>query len=338
MTKKLLLINKYTEHILFLKKLTIRKIYNFLLLKISFYVSVVLKRPVIIGKPEALSIEPINKCNLSCIECPTGTDELKRPKTEISYDNYINVIDNTYKYLNYLILYFQGEPFLSKNIFKMISYANKKNIFTYVSTNGHFLSTDNCKKIINSGLDKITISLDGTTQETYEKYRKNGEIEKVLKGIENLVKTKKDMNSLRPFIEIQFLVFKHNQHEIPEIKKLYKQLGVNKLSLKSAQFYHKENYKLLTNIDKYARYKLENGELKLKKKLRNRCWRMWHSLVVTSLGDIAPCCFDKDAYYSFANVSDVNITEIRSNVNYKNFASTILNNRGSIDICRNCNE
>lgn len=306
-------------------------------MRLSFLLSAVTKRVVIFGKPESLSVEPTNKCNLNCIECPTGTGDLTRKTGKMDFHTFKNIIDKTYKHLSYLILYFQGEPFLNSQLYDMISYAGKKNIFTYTSTNGHFLTPENCKKIVESKLDKITISLDGTNQETYQIYRKNGDFNKVTAGIKNLVEVKKQLNSIRPFIELQFLVFKHNQNQISEIKLLAKQLGVNKLSLKTAQFYNKENIKYLTDIEKFARYKVQNNKLMLKKKPKNRCWRMWHSSVVSINGDIAPCCFDKDTKYTFGNTKDVNISNIRKTSTYKYFAKKILLNRKSIDICNNCN-
>lgn len=329
---------KHLDILLLFRKLTFLKITNNLKLQLSFYISSIVNKPIIWGKFESISIEPTNICNLNCIECPTGTNSLTRKKGEININIVKSIIDNNKKYLSYLILYFQGEPFLNKNIFEMISYANKNNIFTYTSTNGHYLSTNNCEKIIECKLDKIIISIDGTSQETYEKYRKNGNFETVINGIKALINTKNKHKSTTPFIELQFLVFKHNQHQIQEIKQLGKQLDVNKTAIKTAQFYNKENYKLLTTINKYSRYKNQADELVLKKKIKNKCWRMWHSAVITVSGDIIPCCFDKDANYPYSNISKSTDINTRQTIEYKKFASLILRNRKSIDICNNCNE
>ena len=329
---------KYLDILLLIKRFTLFKIINHIKLKLSFYISSITRKPVIWGQFESISIEPTNLCNLKCIECPTGTDSLTRPKGEIELSTVKNIIEKNKKYLSYLILYFQGESFLSKNIFEMISYANKNNIFTYTSTNGHYLTSENCEKIINSKLDKLIISVDGTNQETYEKYRKNGNLNTVLKGIETLTKAKKLNNSPTPFIELQFLVFKHNQHQIQEIKELGKQLGVNRTAIKTAQFYNKENYKLLTDINKYSRYIKQGENLIIKKKIKNKCWRMWHSAVITVSGDIIPCCFDKNADYPYSNIETSKINYIRKSKKFKSFSSKIFTNRKSIDICNNCNE
>lgn len=329
---------KYLDIYLLIKRFTFLKIINHVQLKLSFYLSRILKKPVIWGKFESLSIEPTNLCNLKCIECPTGTNSLTRKKGEIELNTVKTIIDENKKYLSYLILYFQGEPFLSKNIFEMINYANKNNIFTYTSTNGHYLNEKNCNKIIDSKLDKIIISIDGTNQETYQMYRKNGDFNTVTEGLKTLTILKKKRNSPTPFIELQFLVFKHNQHQIKEIKQLGKKYGVNKTAIKTAQFYNKKNYKYLTDIKKYSRYNKVGDNIIIKKKLKNRCWRMWHSAVITISGDIIPCCFDKNANYQYSNTSLSKITSLRKTNNYKNFATRLFTNRKSIDICNNCNE
>jgi radical SAM protein with 4Fe4S-binding SPASM domain len=313
-------------------------VFNHVLLRLSFVFSLVLKRVIIFGQPEALSVEPVNACNLSCIECPTGTGELTREKTKMQFNDYKKIIDNSKRYLTYLILYFQGEPFLHNDLFKMISYAKHNNIFTYTSTNGHFLTSNNAEQVVVSGLDKITISLDGVGQDVYQVYRRNGDYNKVINGIRNLVSAKKKHASNKPFIEIQFLVFKHNQHQIKEIRELARRLKVNKLTFKTAQFYHNENKDLLTDIPKYSRYVIENGKLQMKKRLRNRCWRMWHSVVISASGDIVPCCYDKNAKYVLANINNLGGVEVRTTTTYKQFAYKIITNRKSIDICRNCYE
>ncbi len=326
------------EIILLIKKLTWYKTANHLKLRLSFLLSIILKKTIIWGKFESLTIEPINLCNLNCIECPTGTNSLTRKKGEINLELAKTIIQSNKKYLSYLILYFQGEPFLAKNIFSIIKYANENNIFTYTSTNGHFLTQQNCEKIIESKLDKLIISVDGATQETYEIYRKNGNLNKVLEGIKTLVDEKLKRSSTLPFIELQFLVFKHNEHQIKEMKQLGKLLKINKISIKTAQFYNSNNYKYLTQITKYSRYNLVNGKLKIKKKLKNSCWRMWHSAVITIEGDVVPCCFDKNAKHTYVNVEKIDIKEIRNLKEYKQYSTVILKNRKNIDICNNCSE
>jgi len=64
----------------------------------------------------------------------------------------------------------------------MVAYAGSKNIYTATSTNAHYLNDENARKTIESGLDRLIISLDGTSQEVYSQYRIGGDLEKVLAG------------------------------------------------------------------------------------------------------------------------------------------------------------
>jgi len=81
--------------------------------------------------------------------------------------DYKNIIDTLSPWLFYQMIYFQGEPFLHPQIFNIIKYAHQQKIYTCTSTNGHFITHENAQRIIESGLDKIIISVDGVNKETY---------------------------------------------------------------------------------------------------------------------------------------------------------------------------
>lgn len=330
---------KQSEWYYFLKTLTPKRLVNNILLRISYHISFVFKTAIVWGQPEALSIEPTTICNLKCPECPVGNDSLKRKKESLSFENFKTIIDKTYKTTNYLNLYFQGEPLLNSDIFDMITYAKRKRIFVVTSTNGHFLSEDNAHKTITSGLDKIIISLDGTDQNTYEKYRVNGHLETVLAGIKSLVKLKQAMKCKTPLVVIQFLVFKHNEHQISEIKKIVSELDDVRLELKSPQLYNFENKQsLLPENKKFTRYIQKEGKLIINSKLPNHCWRMWHSAVITVDGSMVPCCFDKDANHCMGNIFIKNSKHIWKSKQYRDFRNELLTNRAHIEMCQNCSE
>ena len=240
----------------------------------------------------------------------------------------------------YLILYFQGEPYLNPDFFDMISCAHSKKIYTATSTNAHFLNKENAQKTIESGLNRIIVSMDGTDQESYQKYRIGGNLEKVLDGIDNLLKPKNQAGSKNPYIILQFILFQHNTHQIFEVKKLAKKLGVDKLEFKTAQVYDFEKgSELIPNATAYSRYQ-QNGNdgFSIKNDLLNKCWKMWHSCVMTWDGDIVPCCFDKDAKYTMGNINQQSFREIWNGEKYQDFRSRLFEKRKEIDICKNCTE
>jgi radical SAM protein with 4Fe4S-binding SPASM domain len=250
-------------------------------------------------------------------------------------------IDQISGELLYLIFYFQGEPYLNPDFLKMVSYASSKGIYTATSTNAHYLNDDNARKTVESGLDRLIISIDGTTQEIYQQYRKGGKLDKVIEGTKNIVAWKKKLKSRTPFIFFQFLVVKPNEHQTGEIKKLAKECGVDEVRFKTAQIYNFENdpNQLIPLTAKYSRYKRDkNGVYRLKNSLSNHCWRLWHATVITWDGMVVPCCFDKDAEHKLGDLKGKSFTEIWKNDTYVQFRKKVLQGRGNIDICANCSE
>jgi len=371
-------------------KLRIGKYCNLLKILSGYIFSLLFRRALHWGDPFSISIEPTNLCNLRCPECPTGQNGLTRSSGTLDPEKFRLYLDQAGKRLMYLVLYFQGEPYLNNNLFDLISYAKSKQIYVWTSTNGHFLTEDNILKTIESGLDKLIISLDGADQEAYEKYRVGGSYETVVEGIRNFVRIRKETGSQKPKLEIQCLVLKSNQHQIKEIKKLGNSLGVDRTILKTAQFYDfKHGNPLMPDAGKYSRYRQEvrspqsavhspqstvhspqspvtshqspvtshqspvtshqspvtshqspvTGPLfEIKNPLRNRCFRMWSSCVITWDGKVVPCCFDKDADHGLGDLNQQSFEEIWRGEKYREFRKKILSDRKSIDICRNCSQ
>jgi len=247
----------YTQDILnFVRKLTVRRLWNASKLLTSYYVTKWTGKAIQWGLPMTISIEPTTACNLRCPECPSGLRAFSRPTGNLKKDFFRKTIDELHKQLIYLIFYFQGEPYINPGFLDMVKYAKDKGIYTITSTNGHFLNDANAKKTIESGLDRMIISVDGTTQETYENYRKEGNLESVLQGARNIVKWKKKMNSSTPHTIFQFLVVKPNEHQIDEIYKLAEEIGIDEVKLKTAQVYeYEKGNDLIPTIEKYSRYK-----------------------------------------------------------------------------------
>ncbi len=324
----------------FLRTLTPYRIINLAGVYLGYLGSVITRNVLLWGKPYSLSIEPTNYCNLNCPECPSGTDDLGREQGYMNMELYQKILDQAAQNLVWLMLYFQGEPFLHRKLPDMIRYAKTKNIYTCISTNGHFLSPQVCKEIINAGTDRVIVSLDGADQETYEKYRKSGDLQKVKKGTERLAEEKRKQGVCSPFIEVQCLVFKHNQNQLKEIKRMAYNLGADRVRFKSAQIYNYNNKsQLITNIPSYSRYiRKAGGGLSLKNNLKNRCFRIWNSCVITFDGLMVPCCFDKKGEFPIADLSEEHLNVAWKSATFQEFRKQILTSRKSIEICRNCTE
>jgi radical SAM protein with 4Fe4S-binding SPASM domain len=222
----------------------------------------------------------------------------------------------------------------------MISYASSKRIYTATSTNAHFLNDKFAAETIKCGLDRIIISLDGTDQATYEKYRVGGSYDKVIEGTRNLVRWKKKLGSKKPYIILQFIVFSTNEHQVPEVRKLARELQVDELQLKTAQIYdYEEGHDLIPENEKLSRYRKEAPDrYRINNKLYNRCRRMWQGCVFTWDGWIVPCCFDKDADHRLGDIKKQSFIEIWRGDAYNDFRKKVFTARREIDICRNCTE
>lgn len=324
----------------FLSKLTFKRSFNALGLVFGYVISKITGTPINGFLPVALAIEPTTSCNLRCPECPSGLRSFTRPTGMLDKVMFEKTVTELQDALLYLTFYFQGEPYLHKDFLKMVSIATQKGIYTSTSTNAHYLSPENAFATVKSGIDRVIISLDGTTQETYEQYRIGGSLEKVIEGTKNLIAAKRDLKSKTPHVIFQFLVVKPNEHQIHDARSIAKVLGVDEIRFKTAQIYdYEEGSGLIPENDKYARYrKTASGKYEIKNKLLNHCWKMWHSAVITWDGLVVPCCFDKDAEYRMGNVSNQSFREVWGSEKYLEFRKQLIGSRKNIEMCKNCTE
>lgn len=323
-----------------IRRLTPSRLFNAAGVWSSYHYSKLTGKPNHWSLPLSISIEPTTSCNLRCPECPSGLRSFTRPTGMLQSELFKRTIDELKDSVSYLTFYFQGEPYLHPTFLEMVRYAGSKNMYTATSTNAHYLTDDMARKTIESGLDRLIISIDGTTQESYESYRIGGKLDKVIEGTRNIIRWKKELKSKTPFVMFQFLVVRQNEHQIEDVKKLGNELGVDHVAFKTAQIYEYENGSdLIPTIDTYSRYKRnEDGRYSIKNELLNHCWKMWHSCVITWDGKVVPCCFDKDAHYVMGNLQEQSFKKIWQSDKYNSFRASLLRSRSEIEMCRNCTE
>ncbi|HEV7347199.1 radical SAM protein [Telluribacter sp.] len=323
-----------------MSKVTPRRAWNAMQILASYFYSRYSGKATHWGMPVAISFEPTTSCNLRCPECPSGLRSFTRPTGMMEEDLYKKTIDELAETLLYLIFYFQGEPYLHPQFFELVRYAHDKGIYTATSTNAHYLTDEKARRTVESGLDRLIISIDGTTQDVYEQYRVGGNLEKVLEGTRNIIKWKKELKSSTPHTVFQFLVVRPNEHQIEEVKKLAAELGVDEVGLKTAQIYdYEQGSSLIPTIDKYSRYQPEpGGTYSIKNELLDHCWKMWHSCVITWDGLVVPCCFDKDAHHRLGDMKKQTFRELWRGGSYQQFRETLIRSRSEIEMCKNCTE
>ena len=322
-----------------LKYFTVKRTINALKVLSSFTIARLIRKPIVWGMPISYSIEPTNHCNLKCPECPSGLGSLTRPLGLLNPDDFKKLIDNICSTGFYVQLFFQGEPFINKNLGGMINYARKKNMYVSISTNGHFISEKNVDTVLKNAPDKIIYSIDGLDEESYQNYRVGGTFEQADAGLRALLKKKKEINQKHPYVELQFIVMKQNEHQLDEVLKYGKEVGVDKVVFKTMQISSYENaLKFLPSNKKYRRYIIDNGSFRIKGKLKNHCFALWRTSVITWDGKVVPCCFDKDAEYELGLTNGKSFKDVWHSDEYNNFRARILGDRQSVSMCTNCTE
>ncbi len=312
------------------------RLINLIKLRSSYLLSRLTGSVFVWGAPPAMSFEVSGKCQLHCPECHLGSNP-GRERAFMPFDVFKTVIRQNRRHLWVVSLYFQGEPLLHPNIEKFIALLDKHNIYSVISTNGNFADPKIARKLVKAGLRKLIVSVDGTSQKEYSKYRHGGSLDKALQFIRHVQEAKKTHCKKNPVIVMQSLVMRHNETGIEEFKTMADEMGV-KLQLKSLQINHPERIDLLPENQRYRRYKMKNGKAVLMNPLRNHCWRLYRNPVITSEGDVIPCCFDKSLKYKMGNIYTRKFLEIWHSRPYYEFRKQVFTNRKNIDICKNCSD
>ncbi|MFA5090971.1 MAG: radical SAM/SPASM domain-containing protein [Candidatus Omnitrophota bacterium] len=283
------------------------------------------------GLPFLLQLEPTNRCNLNCALCLTGLKKLKRPEADISFSQFSRIIDHLEGSLVYLVLYNLGESLLHPQIYDMIAYAKKKNIFVRLSTNGEFTRESDIPDIINCGLDELVVSLDFITADTYNKYKRSRSFQKVLDNIQALMKIRR--SNCKPFINVQLLLVRENEGLIREFYDLAARLGADKALLKKARVNFPQVQPDKSILPRRQRYIRECYKDNYK---RTGCCRPWFSTVVLSDCSVVPCCFDMQGAYRFGDTAASRFSRIWNNGTYTGFRSQALRDINGIALCKEC--
>jgi radical SAM protein with 4Fe4S-binding SPASM domain len=312
-----------------------------MLISISELLSRFTGKPIVWGYPIWTILEPTNRCNLNCPSCLTGSGSRNDAGGYIDLEKYKKVVDEIAPYGMGVLLYFRGEPLIHPQFNDLVRYAKSKGLIVRTGSNVHSLDTaEKAQKLVESGLDWIRISLDGITQETYTKYRKNGDIDKVKNAIKMIADKKREMHSQMPQILVQFLLFKHTVPQIDQARKLAFSLGADHFFLKTVMVTSdRQAEELLPVEDEYRRYeKTPDGGFVLKGGLHNRCKRLWTYFTVDCSGAVVPCCFDGNKTFLVGNVFESGLKLLWKSKKLTDFRASVLKNRKSIDICKNCTE
>jgi radical SAM protein with 4Fe4S-binding SPASM domain len=293
--KQLKKMPQYRRHMKHLKSLlahsTSKKLWNLLLVEMEW----LLRRQVVRGHPYILFIDPTNVCNLRCPLCPTGTGDLGRRAGMLKYECFTQIIDRFAPYAYEVNLYNWGEPLLNKDIFKMIEYAHDKNLMPGMSTNLNTVRETDIDNLARSSLEYLTVSLDGVTQETYAHYRRQGDLQLVMDNLRKLLELRRQLKRKTPFVEWQFIVMKHNLHQIEEARRIAREIGVDLLrfipvglpfEVKNTGALRQEWFPQFSDDSTGG----DSLQYYLEKPRKSACFYLYRSLTVNPDGRVSPCC------------------------------------------------
>lgn len=255
----------------------------------------------------------------------------------MSWDTYLRILTQVQATAHTIQFYFQGEPLLNPLLPKMIARAREAGLFTVVSTNAQALTRNMAHELVKSGLHRIIVSIDGFSEESYAAYRVGGDLHRALEGLQFLREAKAEYGS-SICIELQVLRLRSNEHEWQWIERHYKSLGATRLVFKTAQLYdYQHGHSLMPTDERYSRYKKgEDGTYHLTRPRRRSCYRLWSGCVVTTTGEVLPCCYDKAGDHTFGSLMEQNLEQVWHNKNADDFRRQVLQDSHAIPICREC--
>lgn len=278
------------------------------------------------SSPYLFVFEVTNVCNLKCPFCLTGKGVSGgRAVRHVSFDEARKIIDQVGDYIYLVQLYTWGEPLLNKDIWRIIEYAKSKNIYVMLSTNATLMHTANNKRLLDSGIDYLMVAIDGASKETYEKYRIGSNFDLVYANVKELISMKKSIQSSTPFLEWQFIVFKHNEHEVEKMEREAYELGINKFTPLPA---YVEDVSWLPANDKY-KVKAFNPE-----RIQN-CDRPWTHLNVRADGGVASCCYEFFKRDDFGDLIAMDFKAIWNNDFFQTSRKLIYQKRRKLPLDRN---
>ena len=290
--------------------------------------------------PTFVSIEPANYCQLRCPACPVGqraANNTHHKAQNMSWDTYLRILTQVQATAHTIQFYFQGEPLLNPLLPKMIARAREAGLFTIVSTNAQALTRSMAHELVKSGLHRVIVSIDGFSEESYAAYRVGGDLHRALEGLQFLREAKAEYSS-SICIELQVLRLRSNEHEWEWIRQHYRTLGATRLVFKTAQLYdYQHGHSLMPTDERYSRYKKgEDGTYHLTRPRRRSCYRLWSGCVVTTTGEVLPCCYDKAGNHAFGSLMEQNLEQVWHNKNADDFRRQVLQDSHAIPICREC--
>ncbi len=243
--------------------------------------------------PWIVNLDTFSGCNLKCPFCPTGTDQMERRKGHMPMEQAKRVIDLVKDHALEIRLYNWGEPFLNPDIFEIVRYARDAGLFTVISSNLSVKVKDLPRKVVDSGLDRLTASIDGISQKALETYRRKADATLCFANIKAIGEEKARQGVTHPSVELRFLVFKHNEHELGQLEAKRREVGADLFLPRRAFIFHD------SFIPKHPDFQ------PIKQIFHGTCDFLYSELTVEATGAVSPCCTNTSAKWDVGTIEDL---------------------------------
>jgi radical SAM protein with 4Fe4S-binding SPASM domain len=299
---------------------------------------VIAQLPFSLVYPRVFMIEPTNICNGTCPLCPVGARIDKRRKGHLDYDKFVQLIDEIRDIARMVIMNFAGEPILNRRIGDLAAYAESYGIPVVIGTNG---TLDKAEELVDSGVSEILFALDGATAESYSQYRiyRDGtDFNTVVENLRRIVERKRELGVEKPTIILQFVVFRHNQHEIGDILRLGEEIGVDGVDFKPVcinDFFEPDLDELVEQFQPEHDDTLQILADDFTAIKPPWCSFSFHETEILWNGDVTTCCYDYDGDYVIGNVfTDGGFKKVWKSREYRKIRKKIV--RQKLKICKTC--
>jgi MoaA/NifB/PqqE/SkfB family radical SAM enzyme len=213
-------------------------------------------------------------------------------------------------------LYYLGDPLVHPDLDRLCAIAAEAGLQVHISTNLSFgLSGPRIRSLLESGLTHLTVCLDGLTQESYQRTRVGGNVDRVRRNLERLCRERTALGRRTPRIEVQYIRYQHNAGEEAEARRVCRELGVDEFT------------SFWGALDNWAGRDPDRYEVRAPRApaWTPRCYWPWFSTVVKWNGEVIPCCtFRQGAQYAaggdtrgFGNVFETDLSAIWNGPAYR---------------------
>lgn len=306
--------------------------------------------------PRYAQIEPTNRCNQRCIMCPRN-DRLDVPVGDMDFNTFKKIL-NQLPAIQNLQLNGLGEPLLNKELPEMIKYAKSRGISVSINSNCALIDESLAKKLVESGLDLLKISMDSADAEAYQSIRGTS-LEQTIKGIEALVAAKKEKQSSYPQLWFNSIIMKNNYKNLDEILKLGNRVGVDLIRFKPLNIFWAQSDSGLAvepkELKGAIRKAIEIGKnLKIKHNLEDLlkrletdtykrpqenipCYSPWNEVYIQYYGGVRLCCEFYSGKYDVGNMLEEDFKQIWNGAKMRQIRKEFKKGNTYFPVCKTCN-